>query len=152
MRYFCAFVFGVIFHAFSLSAQAQSPGTWHMAFCTDGDGALTEWVPSRDDAVIAGRDHEKASRGHRWEIFVQTGKVAVKTPGCAAIGDDPNRPDTVRVVNTCGTCRIIKVTRRHADGTSKSKEFQVKPKSTRRFLKRPDSEIVVEGEFECPDS
>lgn len=152
MRNLCAFAFGVVFFASGMSVFAQTGGAWYMAFCSDGDGSLSEWATNRDDPLIAGRDHERANRGHRWEILVQHGKVPIRPSSCFAIAEDPARPDTVRIVNTCGTCKIFKVTRRNADGTSKSKEFKVKPKSQRHFLKRPDSEIVVEGEADCPDN
>jgi hypothetical protein len=152
MRDFCIFAFAAIFLAFVTSASAQPVGSRHMAFCTDGDGALSDWVDSREEALIAGRDHERANKGHRWEMLAQHGKVAIRPSTCAALAEDPSRPDVVRVVNTCGACRIFRVARRNADGTVKSKEFTVKPKSQRRFLKRPESEIVIEGESDCPGS
>jgi hypothetical protein len=151
MRNLFSFAFGVLVLAAGTAVMAQPGGARFMAFCTDGDGALSEWVFPREEAFVAGRDHERANRGHHWEVFVQQGKVAVGKPTCSVVAEDPQRPDTVRVVNTCGTCRIVKVTRRNADGTSKSKDFQIKPNTQRRFLKRPESAIVVEGEMECPD-
>ena len=151
MRYLFAFAFAVVVLAAGTAVKAQPGGLRFMAFCTDGDGALSEWVFPRDEAFIAGRDHERANRGHHWEVLVQQGTVAVGKPTCSVIADDPQRLDTVRVVNTCGTCRIVKVSRRNADGTSKSREFRIKPKSQRHFLKRPGSQVVVEGEAVCPD-
>ena len=150
MRNLQALSLAVIFLAFAPSLFAQTEGMWYMAFCTDGDGPLSEWLTSRADAVVAGRDHERANRGHHWEVFVQHGKVAVLTPACAAVAEDPARPDTIRVINTCDTCRLLRISRRYQNGTVKTKEFKVKPKSQRRFLKRAESEIVVETELECP--
>ncbi len=152
MRTLRVFVLGVVYLAFSVPVLAQAEGEWFMAFCMDGDGPLTEWITSRADAVIAGRDHERANRGHHWEILVQEGRVAVGKPGCAAIADDPQRPDTVRVVNTCDVCRVFKIGRRYKDASVKTKELKIKPKSQKRFLKHADTEIVVQGEFTCPDS
>jgi len=150
MRKLRVLALGVLFLSFCPSILAQSQLVWHMAFCTDGDGPLTNWIASRADAAIAGRDHEKANPGHRWEILTQQGRVAADGTGCAAIADDPTRPDTVRVVNTCGACRIIRVSRRYKNGSVKTKEFKIKPKAQKRFLKQPDTEIIVEGEFVCP--
>lgn len=151
MRTLRVFVLGVVCLTFSTSVLAQAEGEWFMAFCMDGDGPLTGWITSRADALIAGRDHERANRGHHWEVLVQEGRVAVGKPGCAAVADDPQRPDTVRVVNTCTACRIFKISRRYKNGSVKTKEIKIKPGNQKRFLKQPDSEIVILGEFVCPD-
>lgn len=148
MRGFCIFAFTIII--FVASGLAQPVSSRYLAFCTDGDGALSDWVVSRSEAYIAGRDHEHGHRGHRWEVLVQQGEVAIRPSRCAALADDPSRPDTVRVVNTCGSCRIFRIARRSADGSVRSKEFTLKPNTQRRFAKRANSEIVVEGESDCP--
>lgn len=150
MRSVCVFAFALVLLALAGSVRAQTIGSRHMAFCTDGDGALTEWVELREEAYIAGRDHERANKGHRWEILLQHGKVAMRPSTCAILAEDPSRPDTIKVVNNCGACKVFRVSRRNADGTVKSKEFKVKAKGQRHFLKRPDSEVVIEGETDCP--
>ena len=151
MRNLHTFAFAVVFLVLGTSATAQTEGMWYMAFCNDGDGPLSSWLTSRSDAFIEGRDHERAHRGHRWDVLVQHGKVARLVPACSAIAEDPARPDTIRVVNTCSSCRIFRVSRRYENGTVKTKQFKLKPQSQRQFLKRPESKIVVESEGECPD-
>ena len=149
MRKFFSIAVAALFFACVASAEAQPEGFRYMAFCTDSDGAVSEWVMSRDDAYIAGRDHERAHRGHRWEVLVQHGRTAVRPPSCAVVTDDITRPDTVKVVNTCGACMIFNVSRRSSDGSVRSKEFKVKPNSQRRFRKVAGSEITVEAEGDC---
>jgi hypothetical protein len=150
MRKFISIAVAALFFTCVSAAYGQPEGFRYMAFCTDSDGAVSEWVTTRDDAYIAGRDHERAHRGHRWEVLVQHGRTAVRPPSCAVVADDTDRPNTVKIVNTCGACRIFKVSRRNADGSVKSKEFKVKPNSQRRFRKVADSEIIVEAEGDCP--
>ncbi len=152
MRILFAFVFGLFIFAAGTAVNAQPGGARFMAFCTDGDGAVSDWVFPREEAFVLGRDHERSHRGHRWEIFVQQGKVAAEGKSCSAVAENPDRPGTMRVMNTCGACRIFRITRRNADGTVRSKEFKLKPGAQRSFLKREDSVVLVESEFECPDT
>ncbi len=46
-------------------ATSQTVSTRFMAFCMDGDGALSDWVDTRNEAYIAGREHETTARQHR---------------------------------------------------------------------------------------
>ncbi len=149
MRNLLSFAVSVVFFACVTAANAQANGSWYMAFCNDGDGSLNDWVNSRNDAYIAGRDHERANRGHRWEVIVQHGKTAIRPSSCAVVAEDSTQPEVVKVVNTCRACRIFKVTRRNADGSVKSKEFTLKPNGQRRFRKLANAEITVEGEYDC---
>jgi hypothetical protein len=150
MRKVISIAIAAFFVACVMPTSAHVDDARYMAFCNDGDGALSRWEVSRDEAYIAGRDHERANRGHRWEVMIEHGKAAIRPASCSIVSDDTERPDTVKIVNTCGACRIFKVTRQNADGSVKSREFKVKPNGQRHFRKIADAKIVVEGEIDCP--
>jgi len=120
------------------------------AFCNDGDGPLSGWLDSRYEAYLLGREHERANRGHRWDILVQSGETVVRVPTCARLADG-TKPDTVRLDNVCGKCVKFTVSRINADGTVKRKEFKIDPKKSRQFRKLPNATIQVEGESDCSD-
>jgi hypothetical protein len=121
-----------------------------MAFCNDGDGPISEWVNTRNEAYLAGRDHERSYKAHRWEVLVQQGETLIRPASCALVADGA-KPDTVRLENICDTCRRFSVTRTMKDGTVKSKEFTVKGKSGRTFRKLEGAVISVAGEADCPN-
>src|SRR5687768_15961612 len=73
------------------------------AFCNDGDGPLSGWVDSRYEAYLLGREHERANRGHRWDIRGQSGETVVREPACASLGDG-TKPDTMKLDNLCDKC------------------------------------------------
>jgi hypothetical protein len=127
---------------------AADSDNWFMAFCSDGDGALSQWVNSRNDAYLAGRDHERAFKGHSWEVLVHHGAVEMRPANCAIVTDG-EKPGTVRLLNTCNSCRKFLVARTMSDGTVKSKEFNVKEKSGRFFRKIEGAVITVAGEANC---
>jgi hypothetical protein len=139
----------VLFAPFDRPAQAGNSG-WFMAFCNDGDGPLSDWVNTRNEAYLAGRDHLKVAGTHRWEVLVQQGETLIRPAACALITDG-EKPDTVRLVNTCGSCRKFTVSRTFSDGNVKSKQFTVKPGSNRFFRKIEGAVIKVEGEADCPN-
>ena len=47
----------------------------YMAICTDGDGALTAWLDTRQAANDVGKAHEVATKGHRWVILERQSRV-----------------------------------------------------------------------------
>lgn len=151
MKVFLPFAFAMIL-SFATIAFGQDTNARYMAWCNDGDGALTGWLTSREDAYIAGRDHERANRGHKWEVLVQDGNTEFRPSSCALVAEGSAKSGLVNVENKCGVCKTFRVTRKNADGTTKTKEFTVKPKSSRNFRKLPNSTIVVEGERDCPGS
>lgn len=120
------------------------------AFCNDGDGPLSGWVDSRDEAYLMGRDHELANRGHRWDVLVQTGETVVREPACASLVDG-TRPDTIKLDNVCGKCVTFTVSRTSADGTVKKREIKIDPKKSRHFRKLPNTTVRVEGERDCSE-
>jgi hypothetical protein len=122
-----------------------------MAFCADGDGAISDWLNTRYEAYLIGREHERAGQSHRFEIWVQQGETApAREPSCALIADG-SKPDTMKVQNTCGRCVKFFVTRTTADGDVKSKEFTIKPNKSRHFRKLPGAKITVDSERDCPE-
>ena len=123
---------------------------FYQAFCNDGDGPLSDWVSSRYDAYIIGRDHEIANRGHRWDILVQSGETVVRVPACARLTDGPN-PEIAQLENTCGKCVKFTVSRTSSDGTLKAREFKIDPKKSRQFRKLANTTIRVEGERDCSE-
>ena len=120
------------------------------AFCNDGDGPLSGWLDSRYEAYLAGRDHEAANRGHRWDILVQSGETVIRVPTCARLADG-SKPDTISLDNVCDKCVKFTVSRTSADGTVKSKEIKIDPKKSRHFRKLPNATIKVEGERDCSE-
>ena len=98
-----------VFLTIGTESSAVSVGnSWFMAFCSDGDGPLSEWVNTRNEAYIAGRDHERSFKGHRWEVLVQAGPGLIRPASCALISDG-EKPETVRLGNTCS--RVPKIRR-----------------------------------------
>ena len=135
---------------FETEVVPQTVSTRFMAFCVDGDGPLNEWANTRNEAYLAGRDHERASRTHRWEVWVQQGETAAREPSCALVTDG-SRPETMKVENTCGRCVNFFVSRKNADGSVKSREFTIKPNKSRHFRKMPNTVLSVDAERDCPD-
>lgn len=130
------------------SSAVSGHNSWFMAFCNDGDGPLSEWVSTRNEAYLAGRDHERSFKGHRWEVLVQAGPGLIRPTSCALVSDG-EKPETVRLGNTCGQCRKFSVSRRLADGTTKSRMFTVNANSRRYFRKIEGAVITVDGESDC---
>ena len=120
------------------------------AFCNDGDGPLSGWVDSRYEAYLLGREHERANRGHRWDILVQSGETVIRVPTCARLAEG-TKPDTMRLDNVCDKCVKFTVSRTSADGTVKRREFKIDPKKSRRFRQLPNTTIKVEGERDCSE-
>ena len=132
------------------AAPTTSVAPFFQAFCNDGDGPLSGWLDSRYEAYLMGRDHERANRGHRWDILVQSGETVTREPVCARLSDG-TKPDTMRLENLCDKCVTFTVSRTTADGTVKSREFKIDPKKSRRFRKLPNATITVEGERDCSE-
>ena len=120
------------------------------AFCNDGDGPLSGWVNSREEAYLIGRDHELANRGHRWDVLVQSGETVVREPACGRLGEG-TKPDTMRLENVCGKCVTFTVSRTNADGTVKRKEIKIDAHKSRQFRKLPGATIQIEGERDCSE-
>src|SRR5688572_10001866 len=130
------------------SSAVSKRNAWFMAFCNDGDGPLSEWVSTRNEAYLAARDHERSFKGHRWELLVQQGETLIRPTSCALISDG-EKPETIRLENTCGECRKFVVSRKLADGAVNSKQFTVKANSRRYFRKIDGSVITVDGASDC---
>jgi hypothetical protein len=143
-------LFAILSFGVQMPATSQTVSTRFMAYCADGDGPVSDWVNTRDEAYIAGRDHERTARQHRWEVWTQQGETISRPASCALVMDGA-KPDTVRVQNNCDRCVKIFVARTSADGSVKSKEFTMNPKKTRYFRKLPDAKISVESERDCPE-
>lgn len=120
------------------------------AFCNDGDGPLSDWLMSRYDAYVIGRDHELGNRGHRWEVLVQQGEGIIRTPVCARLTDGTT-PETVKLENTCGKCVKFTVSRTSANESVKAREIKIEAKRSRHFRKLPNTIIRIEGERDCTD-
>jgi hypothetical protein len=122
----------------------------YQAFCNDGDGPLSAWLDSRYEAYLIGRDHERANRGHRWDVLVQTGETVIREPACARL-QDGTTPDRMVLENLCDKCVKFTVSRTNADGSVKSREITIAAKKSRQFRKLPDATIKVEGERDCSE-
>ena len=139
---------GTILFAATPTANVEP---FFQAFCNDGDGPLSGWLDSRDEAYLLGRDHELANRGHRWDILVQSGETVVRVPTCARLADG-TKPDTMMLENVCGKCVTFSVSRTSTDGNSvKSREIKIDANKSRRFRKVPNTTIKVEGERDCSE-
>jgi len=142
---FAIFAFGI-----QMPATSQTVSTRFMAFCTDGDGALSDWVNTRNEAYLAGREHEVTAKQHRWDILVQQGETVSRVPSCALVADG-SKPDTIKVENTCGRCVKFFLSKTSEDGSIKSREFTIEAKKSRHFRKTPGSKIAVESERDCTE-
>ena len=120
-----------------------------MAFCTDGDADLTAWLTSREEAYMAGRDHERAFRGHNWEILTIGAGPRMTEPSCAFFAEG-SRENTLLLVNTCSECKIFRLRRTIANEEPKEKDITFKAKSTRGFRSKPGWLLSVVGESDCP--
>lgn len=132
---------------FTAPPAAPDAAPFFQAFCNDGDGAISDWVNSRYDAYVAGRDHELQHRGHRWDILVQDGTVVTRVPACARLSEAPN--DTMRLENICGKCVKFLVSRTSEDGKINGREIKIDAKKSRHFRKLPKTVIKVEAESDC---
>lgn len=143
-------MFAVLAFGLQIPVTSQTVSSRFMAFCSDGDGALSDWVNTRNEAYLAGRDHEATAKQHRWEILVQQGETATRPVSCALIADG-SKPETIRVENTCGRCVKFFMSRTGDDGSVKSREFTIASKKSRHFRKLPGSKITVDSERDCPE-
>ncbi len=126
----------------------DAPELHFMAFCLEGDGALTEWVSNRLDAYLVATEHER-SRNHRIEILTRDGGSQSHMPVCARLTKG-TKPDTVRLENTCGKCSRFTVSRLEKDGTARRREVTIGAKKARGFRQLPGTTVRVEGERDCP--
>lgn len=132
-----------------LSADLLPENSQFMAFCVDGEGALSDWQASRYDAYLVGRDHERQFRSHRWELWTRGGISPKREPVCSRITDG-EKPNTVKIENVCGKCARFTVSRTNADGSVNAKEFNFKAKKGRMFRKPEGSVVTVFAEQDCP--
>jgi hypothetical protein len=63
---------------------------------------------------------------------------------------DANRPGILLLENTCGECRVFRVSRTTADGQTRTRDLAVKPNGRRFIRKIENAEVRVEGESNCP--
>lgn len=128
------------------AAPEQQPR--YMAFCTDGDGDLTGWLNSRDEAYMAGRDHEKNTRGHRWEVLVESS--GTRTAEHCSASSPGKREGIMKVENVCSECRIFRVARKMSDGSEKEKDITFQPNAARYFRLLDGSTLNIRREASCP--
>lgn len=133
-----------------MPVTSQTVSSRFMAFCSDGDGALSDWVNTRNEAYLAARDHQVSARQHRWEILVQQGETETRPASCALVADG-TKPETIKVSNTCGRCVKFYLSRTSDDGSVKSREFAIDPSKSRHFRKLPGSKITVDSERDCTE-
>lgn len=143
-------ILGAIAFAVPLDRTPAESAPRFMAFCADGDGPLSEWVSSRYEAFLDGREHERLNRNHRWEIWVQDGETTRRQSVCSRIKEG-TKPETMVVENTCDKCVKFTVARTNADGSVNAKEFTMKPKTGRNFRILPNSKLTVDSERDCPE-
>jgi hypothetical protein len=121
------------------------------AFCVDGDGPLSDWLSTRYEAYLIGREHERSSRGHRWEILVHEGDSPVlRIPACGRLTEG-SRPNTLKLENLCDKCIKFTVSRTTADGNVKAREISIQPKKSRHFRNLAGSTVNVEAERDCAE-
>ncbi len=111
---------------------------FYQAFCNDGDGPLSGWLDSRYEAYLMGREHERANRGHRWDVLVQSGETVTRVPACAMLADG-TKPETMRLENVCDKCVTFTVSRTNADGTVKTRDIKIDANKRRQFRKLPNA-------------
>lgn len=131
----------------SVVAVRQQPR--YMAFCTDGDGDLTGWLTSRDEALMAGRDHEKNTRGHRWEIVTEGNDRNRPAERCAATSTG-KREGVIQVENVCSECRIFRVSRRAGNEAAREKDITFQPNASRYFRLMDGAQLTIRRETGCP--
>lgn len=141
-------VSGALFFTGAVGSSDREFSPHFQAFCNDGDGPLSDWVASRYEAYIIGRDHELNNRGHRWDILVQQGETVTRVPVCARLTEG-TVPDTLKLENTCGRCVKFTVSRTTAEGAVKTREIKVEPKKSRHFRKLANATVRVDAERDC---
>ena len=139
----------VVFLAVTTSADASLFQTRYMAFCDDGDGAITGWVTNRDDAYLAGRDHERNFRGHRWEILTENVHDRWQDKRCSAFSEG-SRPGILKLNNVCGQCKVFRMRRTMGSNAPTERDVMFKPKGSRYFRTQADWQLEVIGEEACP--
>lgn len=122
----------------------------YMAFCTDGDGELSGWMTSREEAYMAGRDHERAFRGHRWDVLTIGAPPRMNEPSCSLFSES-SRENTVILVNTCSECKMFRLRRTIGNDSPKEKDVKFKAKGARGFRNLPNWTLAVVGESDCPN-
>jgi hypothetical protein len=122
----------------------------YMAFCTDGDGDLSGWLTSRNEAYLAGREHERMNRGHRWEVLVEGTETPRRDEGCSLVSPG-KREGTVRVENVCSACMIFRVARKAGDGTAREKDITFQANASRFFRTMQGAQFSILREMRCPE-
>ena len=139
---------GAIFYA---APAVNETAPLFQTFCVDGDGPLSDWVATRYEAYLIGREHERNSRGHRWEILVHAGDSPVlRIPACARLTEG-SRANTLKLENLCNKCIKFTVSRTAADGNVKSREISIQPKKSRHFRNLAGATVNVEAERDCSE-
>lgn len=143
----------LVLSAFLLSsggdAAASRQAARYMAFCTDGDGDFSGWLTSRNEAYLAGRQHERENRGHRWEVLVEGSETRPAGEHCSLV-TPAKREGTIRVVNVCTECRIFRVSRKMGDEPAREKNITFQANASRYFRTMAGAQFSVLGETSCP--
>ncbi len=142
-----------------VSYSASEKKSQYMAVCTDGHGPLTAWLDSRDEANKVGKEHERATKGHRWDIKerdkatdekkkperqAQT-EVTLECLKYFATGKDKE----VGIRNNCNECKTAVVIFRYTNGKSEIKRFDVPAFSEIKVDITGANETELIGEEPC---
>ncbi len=119
----------------------------YMVVCQDGDGALSDWLTTREEAYTVLRDHEKNFRGHRPDIVTRGNPTRTIDADACSIVEPGSREGVVRVENACGECRTFRL-RRTADGETIERDIEFEP-GKRRFFRTRGGEVSILGESGC---
>ncbi|MBA2380043.1 MAG: hypothetical protein H0V76_10775 [Blastocatellia bacterium] len=117
----------------------------YMVVCNDGDGDLSGWLSTREEAYIVLREHERNARGHKSDIVTRgnpTPGADTDTASCSIV-EPGRREGVIRVENTCGECRSFRM-QRVAEGETIERIIQFEPGKPRHFRTRGGTVSVLD--------
>lgn len=146
--FFSFFLVAALFVVAENYDVANADGINFMPVCNTGDGALSGWLPNRDDALIIAREHQQQNNGHNVEV-VQQGAVLKKagTEACYKVMPT-RRDDVVRIANECDTCRSFSVERISENSEKEEITLSFEP-GKRRFFKTNGGKVTITNEGDC---
>ena len=151
MRKFLLLTFFSVVAVFLLGGNLSSSdagGQQFMAVCANGDGTLSTWVNSREEAYLIANDHQKQFSGHNVEILTQgTPLISVGEQACFSI-HPTRREGIVRIENQCDVCRSFSIERKTE--TTEIEEIKMSFEAgKRRFFRTNGGEVTVTKEEAC---